>query len=80
MQNADVVVFASVAVFMTVCVFLNGWRFARMTSNPFAGRTLFGQPIQGAELTVEQINRIGQFQMIAAPLMLVFFAYVISRI
>lgn len=51
-----------------------------MTSNPFAGWKLFGQPIQGSELSVEQLNRIGWFQMLAAPAFLMIFAIVAMQV
>ena len=51
-----------------VGVFLNGVRFARMTHNPWAGKSIFGLPVQGHDLPVERVRLIGKLQMIFAPL------------
>ena len=65
-------VFLGITACISAGVFLNGLRFARMTQNPFVGRKLFGQSIEGAELSVKQLNRIGKMQMAGAPIFLLF--------
>ncbi len=74
----DMLLFLGLAALVCVGVFLNGWRFARMTANPFKRMKLFGMPMQGSELTVEQLNRLGRMQMLAAPVIFLFFALVTS--
>ena len=66
----DGLAFLAITTLIAVGVFLNGLRFARMTANPFEGRRIFGQPVQGSELSVRQIKRIGLIQMIFAPIFL----------
>lgn len=61
-------------------VFLNGMRFARLKHNPWAGKTLFGMPIQGHDLPVERVQLIGKLQMIAAPVMLRFFGLLLTGV
>ena len=61
-----------------VGVFLNGLRFARMTENPWVGKSIFGQPVQGGDLPIERVNLIGKVQMIFAPVFFVLFAAIIS--
>ena len=63
-------IFLTIVSFISLCVFFNGVRFSRMTRNPFEGRKIFGQPIQGTELSVKDINMIGRIQMVFAPLFL----------
>jgi hypothetical protein len=58
-------------------VFLNGLRFARMTHNPWAGKTMLGQPVQGHDLPVERVRLIGKVQMVFAPLFLLLVAYLV---
>lgn len=53
-------------------VFLNGLRFFRMTSNPWAGKLLLGRPVRGADMPVAQLRRMGLLFMLAAPLFLIF--------
>ncbi len=55
-------------------VFANGWRFARMKENPFAGRTMFALNVEGHDMSLEKLRWIGREQMIFAPLFLAFFA------
>jgi len=74
MALTDGWVFLSVTVLIAVGVFLNGVRFSRMRKNPFVGRSLFGQPIQGTELSIHHIRWIGKIQMIFAPVFLLFAA------
>ena len=62
---------ATVALICAV-LFLNGLRFARATRNPWAGRTLFGMPVQGSAMSVAQVRRMGLAFMFAAPLFLLF--------
>lgn len=63
--------FLGVSALVCAGVFLNGLRFARMTRNPWAGRTVFGQPVRGADMSLEQVRRIGLLFMAAAPLFLI---------
>ncbi|HAF42060.1 MAG TPA: hypothetical protein DCG90_09905 [Sphingobium sp.] len=65
-------VFLSIVAVIALGVFVNGLRFARMTSNPFVGRRLFGMPMEGSELPIGRLNLIGKIQMIFAPLFLGF--------
>ena len=64
------------AVAAVICagVFLNGLRFSRMDRNPWAGKSVFGTPVQGADMPVSKVNLIGRIQMIFAPLFLLLFA------
>ena len=63
--------FLGIATLISVGVFLNGLRFARMTVNPWAGKRLFGQSIEGAEMPVERVRLLGRLHIIAAPLFLI---------
>ena len=49
-------------------VFINGVRFARMTHNPWAGKSMMGVPIEGHDLPIEKVRLIGKVQMIVAPI------------
>lgn len=51
-----------------------------MTSNPFAGKRLFGQPVEGSELSVEQINCIGRLQMVGAPVFMIGFVAIATQL
>jgi hypothetical protein len=62
--------FLGVSALICIGVFLNGLRFARMSANPFAGRRLFGMPVQGYDMSVERLNLLGRFQMIGAIMFL----------
>lgn len=64
--------FLGICALICIGAFLNGIRFARMTRNPWTGRKLFGQPIEGSELSLSRIKLIGIAQMIGAPLFLCF--------
>lgn len=63
--------FLGIAAVMSLGLFLNGLRFARMDRNPWAGRTLLGMPVQGSAMSVGQVRWIGRVQMIFAPCFLV---------
>ena len=67
-------IFLAIAGLVCLGVFLNGLRFARQTSNPWAGKKLFGTDVGGSELSVAQVRRIGLVQMIGAPIFFLFFA------
>lgn len=67
-------IFLAIAGVICLGVFLNGLRFAWMTSNPWAGRKLFGQDVQGSDLSVNRVRLIGRIQTIAAPIFFLFFA------
>jgi len=60
--------FLGIMTLICIGVFLNGLRFARITENPWAGRRLFGLPIRGSEMPIEQVRRMGRLHMIVAPL------------
>ena len=68
------------AMVSLICVgaFLNGLRFARMTKNPWAGRTMFGRPMGGHDLPIERVQLMGKLQMIAAPIFFLFFIAMVS--
>ena len=61
-----------IGVLICIGAFLNGLRFARMSKNPWAGKSLFGFPVQGADMPLPKLQLIGRIQMIAAPLFLTF--------
>ena len=63
-------VFLALNALICAGVFLNGWRFSRMTQNPWGGKTLFGLPVEGHDLPIEKIRRFGIMQMVFAPLFL----------
>ncbi|HEU0310662.1 MAG TPA: hypothetical protein VFR36_05540 [Sphingomicrobium sp.] len=67
------------AIIGLICggVFLNGLRFARMTRNPWAGKTLLGMPIEGHDLPVERVQLLGKIQMVAAPVFLFLMSYLV---
>lgn len=67
-------IFLALATVMSLGLFLNGWRFSRMTQNPWVGRRLLWQDVGGGDLPIEQVRRFGRIQMIAAPIFLLFFA------
>jgi len=71
--------FPALVVLICIGVFLNGLRFARMTQNPWAGKTLFGVSIEGHDLPVERVRLIGKLQMVAAVIMLLFFALLLTE-
>lgn len=59
--------FLGIATVMCLGVFLNGMRFAYVTANPWAGKRLFGMPVEGSEMSVAQVRRLGRLQMLLAP-------------
>jgi hypothetical protein len=65
---ADGRLFLGIATLISIGVFLNGRRFARMTENPWAGRRIMGLPIQGSDLPAERVRFIGRINMIFAPI------------
>ena len=62
---------------IAVGVFLNGLRFVRMTQNPWAGKSLFGMPVEGHDLPVERVRLIGKLQMVGAPIFLLAMSYLV---
>ena len=70
----DARIMLAIAAVICAGVFLNGLRFSRMDRNPWAGKSILGMPVQGAEMSVSQVNLIGRMQMIFAPLFFLFFA------
>ena len=60
--------FLGIVTLMAIALFFIGRRFARMTKNPWRN------PIEGHEMSVAQVNRIGRLQMIVAPLFWLFAA------
>jgi hypothetical protein len=65
---------AFLAISAAICagVFFNGLRFARMTANPWAGKTILGLPLAGSDSPIGEIRIIGRIQMIFAPLFFLF--------
>ncbi len=53
-------------------VFLNGLRFSRMKSNPWASRKIGNLSIGGSKLPIRRVQLLGHIQMIAAVVMLLF--------
>ena len=66
--------FLAIGTLISIGVFLNGWRFARMTENPWAGKTMLGQPVSGHDWPIGKLRLFGKVSMIAAPLFLVVWA------
>ena len=66
--------FLGLSTLISIGVFLNGVRFARMTENPWTGKSLLGQPVSGSEMPLERIKLFGKIQMILAPLFLLVIA------
>jgi hypothetical protein len=60
--------FLGIVTLISIGVFLNGRRFARMTENPWAGRQIMGLPIKGSEPPVERVRFVGRINMIFAPI------------
>lgn len=65
--------FWGIATAMSIALFFNGRRFARMTRNPWAGRNVLGQPVEGADAPIEAVQRLGRIQMMGAPLVWILF-------
>lgn len=65
-------VFVLVATLAAVGVFFNGRRFARMAINPWAGKSVLGHRVEGAEMTIDQVRRLGRIQMVGAPVIWAF--------
>jgi hypothetical protein len=63
-----------IATLISIGVFFNGRRFARMAENPWVGRRFMGMPLQGSNLPIERLRSLGRMQMIAAPFFWLFFA------
>jgi hypothetical protein len=72
----DHAIFILLATVICIGGFLNGMRFSRMTENPLAGRKLLGMPIEGSQLSVETLRRMGRIFMYVTPVMWVFFVVV----
>ena len=53
--------------------FANGVRFVRMAENPLPKKRLFGLPMQGSDMPVDQMRRLGLIFMVGAPLAWLFF-------
>lgn len=66
-----------IAALISLGVCLNGWRFARMKNNPWTGKKLFGLPVEGHDLSIQQVNRIGYLQVIVAPIFFLLFAAIV---
>jgi len=64
----------TVVTFICIGSFLNGLRFMRMRTNPWADRIVFGQPVSGGDWSMVQIKRFGLAQMVAAPIFWLFAA------
>jgi hypothetical protein len=65
-------VFLAIWTVICVGVFLNGLRFARMKSNPWAGKRLFWMRIPAGDWPIERVRLRGVVAMIVAPLVLIF--------
>ena len=65
-------IFALVATLAAVGVFFNGHRFARMDHNPLADKRILGLPVEGLQMTVPQMQKLGRFQMYLAPVVWLF--------
>ena len=65
-------IFLAIWTAISVGVFLNGLRFARMTSNPWTGKSLFGRRIPAGDWPLERVRLRGIWFMVAAPLFLIF--------
>ena len=61
-----------IGVFICIGAFLNGLWFSRRTKNPWAGKSIFGMPIEGADMSVQKVRRSGRMHMIFAALFLIF--------
>jgi hypothetical protein len=64
--------FLGLSALLCIGVFLNGLRFARMERNPLAGKKMFRLPVEGSDMPIATIRRIGQLQMIFAPFFFIF--------
>lgn len=76
-MSVSPVIFLALIGLICAGVFLNGVRFARMAHNPWAGKTMLGQPVQGHDLPVERVRLIGKVQMVVAPLFLLLMGYLV---
>ncbi len=66
--------FLVVVTFICIGSFVSGFRFVRMRSNPWAGRSILGQPVSGGDWSMARIRRFGLAQMILAPVFWLFAA------
>jgi hypothetical protein len=64
----------SIIPLMSLALFFNGLRFARMATNSWAGKSFLGQPIEGGEMPIERVRLLGKVQMAAAPVFFLLFA------
>jgi hypothetical protein len=69
---ANATVMWVIGILLCAGAFLNGVRFARMTKNPWADKSFFGMPIEGADMSIQKIRLFGKIQMICALLFLIF--------
>ena len=69
---SDETLFYGLAGLVCVGLFLSGLRFARMTHNPWAGKSILGMQVEGSELPVSKVQTIGKVQMAGAMLFAVF--------
>lgn len=60
--------FLGISTLICVGAFLNGHRFANAKSNPFAGKSLSGLPLQGDDILVEKLRSFGRIFMVFSPL------------
>ena len=66
--------FLAITALICIGAFLNGVRFARMKTNPWAGKRVLGQPVAGHDMPLARVRLLGWLQIIAAPMLLLIFA------
>lgn len=64
-------IFLGISVVICLGVFLNGLRFARADTNPWAKKTMFGIKVEGSDMPLERVRKIGKLMMVSAVLFLV---------
>ena len=65
-------VFLGIATLICIGNFANGVRFSRMTENPWAQKRLFGLRIEGWDMPVAKLRRMGLLFMVTAPIFWLF--------
>ena len=59
-------IFLAICAALSLGLFFNGLRLARMDSNPWTGKRLFGMEVSGSEKSVSEIRRLGWLQMVGS--------------
>jgi|GEM_PF-884468 len=62
-----------IATLLCAASFANGVRLVRMAENPLPKKLLFGMPMQGSDMPVDKMRRLGLVFMVVAPLAWLFF-------